>query len=222
MIASAPRTDTKRAILDAAERLFATQGFRAASLRQLTSAAEVNLGAVNYHFSTKDELVLAVLRRRIQPVNEQRLALLTRFEKQAAGRPVPVEKILEALFRPALELALARSGGRYFVRLLAQCLAEPDSYLQPLIHEEFAERNRRFHAALARALPHLSSEEVHWRLHFAQGAFFHTVSSANVLKFSSKGRCQLVSIDSVLGKIIAFCAAGLQARNAKREGERCK
>jgi AcrR family transcriptional regulator len=222
MIASPPRTDTKRAILDAAERLFATQGFRAASLRQLTSAAEVNLGAVNYHFSTKDELVLAVLRRRIQPVNEQRLALLTRFEKQAAGRPVPVEKILEALFRPALELALARSGGRYFVRLLAQCLAEPDSYLQPLIHEEFAERNRRFHAALARALPHLSSEEVHWRLHFAQGAFFHTVSSANVLKFSSKGRCQLVSIDSVLGKIIAFCAAGLQARNAKREGERCK
>ena len=222
MTATVPRSDTKRAILDAAERLFATQGFRAASLRHLTAEAEVNLGAVNYHFSTKDELVLAVLRRRIQPVNERRIAMLSRFEREASGRPVTIEKILEALFRPALELAMGRSGGRYFVRLLAQCLAEPDSYLQPLIYEEFAERNRRFHAALVRALPHLSSEEVHWRLHFAQGAFFHTVSNASVLKLSSKGRCQLVSIDSVLGKIIAFCAAGFQARHGKTEGEKCK
>src|SRR5438128_1453138 len=141
MIAPPERTDTKRAILDAAERLFATHGFRAASLRNLTAEAEVNLGAVNYHFSTKDELVLAVLRRRIQPINERRISMLARFEKEAGGRPVPLEKILEALFRPALELAMGRSGGRYFVRLLAQCLAEPDSYLQPLIHEEFAERN---------------------------------------------------------------------------------
>jgi len=222
MSLSPSRSDTKLAILDAAERLFATHGFRAASLRHLTAAAKVNLGAVNYHFSTKDELVLAVLRRRIQPVNEQRIAMLTRFEKEAGGRPVAVEKILEALFRPALQLALGRSGGRYFVRLIAQCLAEPDSYLQPLIYEEFAERNRRFHAALARTLPHLSNEEVHWRLHFVQGAFFHTVSNASVLKLSSKGRCQLVSIDSVLGKIITFCAAGLQARSAKKEGEKCK
>ena len=107
---------TKRAILNAAERVFAEHGFHAASLRTLTAQADVNLGAVNYHFSSKDDLVLAVLRRRIQPLNEERLTLLSRFEREAGDQPVSVEKILEALFRPALEMFTSRAhGGRYFV-----------------------------------------------------------------------------------------------------------
>ncbi len=212
--------DTKRAILDAAERLFAEQGFRAASLRTLTSEANVNLGAVNYHFSTKDELVVAVLRRRIQPLNDQRLALLDRFENESGDNAVAVEKILEALFRPALEMMMSPSkGGRYFVRLLGQCLAEPGRYLQPLIQEEFAEKNRRFHTAMARALPSLSSDEVHWRLHFAHGVFLHTVAHSDVLKLASYGRCQVVNADLVLKKMISFCGGGLEAAISKKEGE---
>ena len=68
--------DTKLEILNAAERLFAAHGFKATSLRAITSHARANLGAVNYHFSSKDELILAVLRRRMRPLNEERLALL--------------------------------------------------------------------------------------------------------------------------------------------------
>ncbi len=204
--------ETKRAILNAAERVFAEQGFHAASLRTLTAQANVNLGAVNYHFSSKDDLVLAVLRRRIQPLNERRLALLSRFEKEAGKEPVSAEKILEALFRPLLEMITSRAqGGRCFVRLIAQTLAEPARYLQPLIREEFAEKNRRFQAALAEALPFLPSEEVHWRLHFAQGAFLHTITNAEVLKISSEGHCQIGDTESLLQRVILFCSAGLRA-----------
>lgn len=211
---------TKQAILDAAERLFATHGFRAASLRALTSDADVNLGAVNYHFSSKDELILAVLRRRVRPLNQERLALLWRFEQQAGKAPVPVEKILEALFRPALEFAAdPAKGGRLFVRLLAQCLAEPAAFLRPLIEEEFAEYNRRFHRALSRALPYLSGREIHWRLHFAQGAFLHTLAHADLLELWSNGQCRITSVDSVLRRIIKFCAAGLSAAPSKTEGK---
>ena len=39
--------DTKSRILDAAESLFMQHGFEATSLRQLTTAAGVNLAAVN-------------------------------------------------------------------------------------------------------------------------------------------------------------------------------
>ena len=41
---------TKTKILDAAEILFADKGFNGTSLREITSQAEVNLAAVNYHF----------------------------------------------------------------------------------------------------------------------------------------------------------------------------
>ncbi len=203
---------TKRAILDCAERLFAAQGFEATSLRAITAEAEANLGAVNYHFATKDALVLAVLRRRMKPLNEQRLALLFQFEQEADGAALSVEKILEALFRPALELVgRGAKGGRYFVRLLAHVLAGPGSYLQPLIQEEFAEKNRRFHAAIRRALPHLASDEVHWRLHFAHGVLLHTIANTHVLELSSAGRCRITNIEATLQKVIAFCAAGLTA-----------
>jgi AcrR family transcriptional regulator len=207
-------SDTKTAILNAAERLFAAHGFKATSLRVITSEAHANLGAVNYHFSSKDELILAVLRRRMRPLNAERLALLDHLEENAGGTPLPIEEILEALFRPPLELiATDRKSGRYFVRLMAQCLAEPGAFLQPLVQEEFAERNRRFHAAMKRALPRLSSEEVHWRLHFAHGVFLHTVANSNVLELSSRGRCRVRSVEAALRRIILFCASGCRAQS---------
>jgi AcrR family transcriptional regulator len=204
---------TKLAILDTAERLFATHGFKATSLRAITSEADANLGAVNYHFASKDALILSVLRRRMQPMNRERLQLLERFEQAAGKQPVELEKILEALFRPPVELvARGAKGGRYFLRLMAQCLAEPGAYLQPLIQEEFAEKNRKFHAAVQRALPYLSNEEVHWRLHFAIGVFLHTVAHADVLELCSAGRCRVSSVEGTLRRMISFCAAGFRAR----------
>jgi AcrR family transcriptional regulator len=203
---------TKLAILDTAERLFATHGFKATSLRAITGEAQANLGAVNYHFASKDALILAVLRRRMQPMNRERLQLLERFEQEAGEQPVKLEKILEALFRPPVELVVRRAkGGGYLLRLMAQCLAERGAYLQPLIQEEFAEKNRKFHAAIKRALPYLSTEEVHWRLHFATGVFLHTVAHAEVLELSSAGRCRVASVEGTLRRMIAFCAAGFRA-----------
>jgi AcrR family transcriptional regulator len=54
-------TDTKARLLSAARKLFGTKGFRAASVREITSLAQANLGAVTYHFGTKAALYVAVL-----------------------------------------------------------------------------------------------------------------------------------------------------------------
>jgi AcrR family transcriptional regulator len=206
-----PLHATKLAILNATERLVAARGFEATSLRAITAAARVNLAAVNYHFATKDALLLEMLNRRMKPLNQSRLALLDQFESEAGGKPVPVEKILEALFRPVIELiSQPAKGGRNFLRLLSLCLATPGSFLKPLVQEEFAEKNRRFHRALRRSLPNLSEADVHWRLHFAQGAFLHAVAHSRVLEYSSAGRCRLTDCEAVLQRLIAFCAAGLR------------
>jgi AcrR family transcriptional regulator len=202
---------TKLAILQATERLVALHGFEATSLRAITAAAKVNLAAVNYHFSTKDALILEMLNRRLRPVNEARLKLLDQFEEEARPAPVAVEKILEALFRPVLDAVSKRSqGGRDFLRLLALALAEPGAYLKPLVEKEFSEKTRRFHLALRRALPKLSDCEAHWRLHFAHGVFLHTVAHSEVLNCTSRGRCRLTDPEAVLSRIINFCAAGLR------------
>src|SRR5438477_4352893 len=97
--------DTKTRILDAAERLFVEHGFEATSLRSLTSAAGVNLAAVHYHFGSKEELFQAVLTRRLDPMNQERIDLLERVEREAGSRAPSCEKVLFAMLIPALRLA---------------------------------------------------------------------------------------------------------------------
>ena len=85
--------DTKSRILDAAEELFMEHGFEATSLRLITTAANVNLAAVNYHFGSKEELFQAVLTRRLDPMNRDRMQLLTAYEAASGGSPLTCEKI---------------------------------------------------------------------------------------------------------------------------------
>jgi AcrR family transcriptional regulator len=56
----APHTnsdETKTALLQAAKRLIFEHGYAGASVRKLTAAAGVNLGAVNYHFGSRENLL---------------------------------------------------------------------------------------------------------------------------------------------------------------------
>src|SRR5438876_1238178 len=114
----------------AAEQLFMEHGFEATSLRQLTTAASVNLAAVNYHFGSKEELFQAVLTRRLDPMNQERIELLEKVERDAGGRPLSCEKILFAMLIPALRLARdERRGGKNFLRLLGRAYADPAPFI---------------------------------------------------------------------------------------------
>jgi AcrR family transcriptional regulator len=207
---------TKNAILDAAERLFATNGFQATSLRTITAEAGANLGAVNYHFTSKDGLILAVLKRMFHPVNERRLQLLDELEAKAGGAPLSVESILEAQFRPPLELVTQPGRtGWYYPRLLAFSFTEPGAYLKPLLQEEVAVKTRRFQAALQRSCPGLTPAEVRWRMQFSTGAFIHTAGHPQLLAITSDGLCVPEDTEQVLKRVVRFCAAGFRADGEK-------
>src|SRR3974377_1388095 len=112
---------TKEKILDTAERLIASQGFAATSLRQIISEAQVHPPAADYHFGSKEELLDQLVLRKVTRVNEERQALLERFERESGCDPVPVEKILAAFFQPMIE---AGSRNPKFVRLMGRLIAE--------------------------------------------------------------------------------------------------
>lgn len=61
---------SRAAILDAAERLFADQGYDATSLTQVGAAAGVSRGTPGYFFRSKSELYQAVLDRSFAEVRE--------------------------------------------------------------------------------------------------------------------------------------------------------
>jgi AcrR family transcriptional regulator len=69
------RDDTVRRLLAAGRKLFATRGFNGTSVRALTQEAGANLGAVTYHFQSKEKLHQAVLEELLEPMREQALLL---------------------------------------------------------------------------------------------------------------------------------------------------
>lgn len=74
-----PTNDTQTAdvILDAAEELFASQGFKATTIKQIGSAAGVNPALIYYYFENKETLYRELLRRlfgRIMAEGTERLA----------------------------------------------------------------------------------------------------------------------------------------------------
>ena len=70
------RPEPKKRIMVTAETLFSDQGSCATSLRDITAAAEVNLAPVSYYFGSKEELLDAVLERRLGPINAERIHML--------------------------------------------------------------------------------------------------------------------------------------------------
>src|ERR1700691_5782789 len=156
---------TKDRILNAAERLFARDGFEATSLRAITAEAGVNLAAVNYHFQSKEALVQAVIGRRMGPVNARRLALLDAYEAEAAGAPVPLEKTTDAFLRPVLEIV--GSQAHEFAPLVGRIYIEPGDFSVRVFKDQFQALALRFIPAFQRALPDLPHTELYWRLHFS-------------------------------------------------------
>lgn len=205
--------DTKSRILDAAESLFTEHGFEATSLRQLTAAAGVNLAAVNYHFGTKEELFQAVLTRRLDPMNQERIDLLARYEREAGERPLTCEKILSAMLIPALKLSRdEKRGGKDFLRVLGRAYADPAPFIRNFLSARYAEMIGRFKEAFQKALPHLTKQELTWRLHFVMGALSYTLAGTDALKLISQVVPHEKDNDELLLQRLApFLAAGLKA-----------
>ncbi len=204
--------DTKTRILDAAEKLFVEHGFEATSLRSLTSAAGVNLAAVNYHFGSKEELFQAVLTRRLDPMNQERIELLGRIEREAGGRTLSCEKILFAMLIPALKLARdEKRGGKNFLRLLGRAYADPAPFIRHFLSDQYAGMIGRYKEAFLKALPHLSRQELTWRLHFVMGALSYTLAGTDALKLFAEATSTTNNDELLLQRLAPFLVAGLKA-----------
>jgi len=204
---------TKERILDAAEAMFMEHGFEATSLRAITTAAGVNLAAVNYHFGSKEELFQAVLTRRLDPMNQQRLDLLTRLEREASPGPLPCDRILSAMFIPALKLARdPERGGKDFLRLLGRAYADPAPFIRKFLAEQYAVMIARFKAAFGRALPDLPKKELSWRLHFIMGALSYTLAGTDALRLIAElTPAETGNDEMLLNRLAPFLLAGLQS-----------
>ena len=198
---------TKDRILGAAEELFAQNGFGGTSLRQVTSRADVNIAAVNYHFGSKENLVNEVFRRRMDDMSRQRLAQLARAVVESPGE---LEAVLAAFVEPALALAQDRQGGGAFIRVIARAYAEKNEGLRSFLSEQYGHVLREFARAIAPCVPHLGKEQLYWRLDFLAGALTYAMADFGLIKRPASVP-EAAHRARAAEELIMFATAGLRA-----------
>lgn len=117
------RASTKKQLMEAAAELFAERGFDGVSVRDITGRANVNLGALTYHFGTKERLFAEVISQKAEPLVQMGRSIV-------GSRKTPPEKLEEMLDayamyilhdEPALKCLFAEMvlGGRRLPRSTA-------------------------------------------------------------------------------------------------------
>ena len=138
---------TKERILDTAEVLFAQKGYRAVSVREITSAARCNLAAVNYHFGKKENLYLEVFRSRWVPRASR---IRESFRKAVAGQDsLSPPKVVRALAQAFVEGPLSDEERLRHSQLMTREMTQPtrafelvaQEVIQPFF-KEFADKLR--------------------------------------------------------------------------------
>lgn len=210
--------DTRGAILDAAERLFAENGLEGASVREITRTAKANLGAVNYHFGTKDGLILAVFSRRLKPINERRIAMLDAVEAAAGDGPLPLEEVLDAFLRPMIEQSdSGLEDGQFFSRLMSRVFQEPNAQVEQLVYEQFGTIVKRINAALLRAVPGLPPNELFWRISFLFGSANHAIDAWSrfatnpFTHIPGEPQAKPLTRECLLRRLVDYAAGGIRA-----------
>jgi len=205
-------TVTRARVLHAAEQCFADHGYNGVSLRQITRRAGVNLAAVNYHFSSKRELWLEVMRQRTELLSAGRLQMLAEVKAATpAGQPVPVEKLCEAFLLPiARVLCTGRGSNVVLAKIIARAFTDP----RPL-RDEHRRRNLdhvlgRFREELGASLPGLPADELDWKIYFLVSAMMGAVAREG-RQAGLKKPLDTSDLEALMQRLVKFVSGGLQA-----------
>ncbi|MDZ4771760.1 MAG: CerR family C-terminal domain-containing protein [Planctomycetota bacterium] len=118
---------TRDRLLDAAADIFATSGFRAATVREICTRAAANIAAVHYHFGDKETLYREVLERVL------RAALVEFPPDHGLPRNPTTRDRLHAFVHSFLLRVLSTEKSSRLMKLMTREMAEPTGALDQLV-----------------------------------------------------------------------------------------
>ncbi len=200
---------TQGRILDAAEELFSLHGLHGVTIRQIAKLAGVDTALLHYYFGNKAGVFDAVLLRRAEILNTDRIASLDAYEA-AAGNDVTPEGAISAFLRPVFDWSVRGGPGwKNYCSLVAQVNNTPawggetmSRSFDPVVH--------RLIAVLRRALPKARDTDLFWCYQLLSGALTLTFSETGRIDRLSNNLCRSGDLEAIEPLMIAYCAAGFR------------
>lgn len=198
------------AILDAAEIVFAKNGFAGASVREIANKAGVAQALIHYHFNTKEKLFEAMAARRSDEINDARAKNLDRILNDESA--ATLERIVEALFRPTIEVghSLAEDGGG-FSRIIVSIANSPDERDKKLAQTYYDPIAHKFIEALRWIEPELTRKDAVWAYMFSIGVGMTMMARTGRSTRLSDGLCDDSDIEEMLSEIVIYVCGGVRA-----------
>ena len=208
---AARETDSRTAILDAAEELFSERGFGAVALREIARAAGLNVGSLTYHFGDKAGILEAIYKRHTSPMNARRLELIGEA-KRIEDRDQRLMAILRAYVLPAFSSSDDLvGGGTRFTRMRAILSAEGNAQARKIIADAFDDTTRAFIDAIADCVTGASREDIVWRSQFLLGSLYYTLINPERISRLSGGRADGADHDEAIRQIVLSSHASFRA-----------
>ena len=201
--------ETKQAILDAAEVVFAAYGFEGAPVREIAKGADVTQALVHYHFDTKEKLFDEVIKRRSTAINAFRQE---QIEKLFVNGTTPtLESVLEAFYAPT---AYTYGGSRRtmvpYSQLAVHVTIGADKRSKQLTEKYFDGIAKIFIDVFQKCVPGLSLSDAVFGYMFALGARSHVHAHNDRAERLSNGACSNKDLRDVVNRVIPFVAAGIR------------
>ena len=203
---------TKARLLRTTEKLFASKGVAGVTMRGISQQAKTNLASVNYHFGSKEAMVLEMIKSKIEPINAKRRKSLAEAKLKHPGRPLSTNEIFRALIRPVgeqVEKELKNQTG--ILEIISRSFTEPASFLEKIHKRFFGELSQVFMNELKIAHPYAKEEDLYWNYHFAVSSMLGALAQHRRIRDFSLGRCNGNAIQEMIERLIIFVSQGFEA-----------
>jgi TetR/AcrR family transcriptional regulator, regulator of cefoperazone and chloramphenicol sensitivity len=202
---------TRARLLEAAGEIFAEQGFRSATVRDICERAGANVAAVHYHFRDKAQLYAAVLRH-------AHGCALERFPVPAGGaRAAPAGERLHEFVRAFLRRIFDGGQPAWFGQLIAREMVEPTPALDALVESNIRPQCRALMDIVRELLgPAADADRVRWCTASIVGqCLFYHHSRPVITRLFPEQRYEPADIERLAAHIAGFSARALAVLRAE-------
>lgn len=212
---------TRARLLRAATELFAERGFHATTVRDIAARAGANVAAGHYHFGSKRDLYVEVLRDKFATIGTELERAGTRLSEAELARLPRAE--IARLFRARIEVLLRLVLGepsQEHARLMFREMLDPSEAL-PLIVDEFLQPMmvREMGALVRRLAPRLDATSVLRSVASVSGqALFYHVTRPAALRIFGLRAWSPAFLRALADHIAEFSLGGIARLEARARG----
>ena len=206
-MASDASKKVKERVLDSAEELFGQQGYESVTMRNIAEHADVHISQIVYHFTNKNMLVRAIVLRRADELNQERLQMLDYYRRAIGDAKPEVSALLRAFLSPFFDRrSSGDQGWRNYSAFIGRIIWDPNA--SDHINEAFNEVAKTFLRSLYEALPDIPDERIHWGFQFLLASMYSVEETNTRIESLSDSRFSGKDLSTAFEALIPFLCAG--------------